>query len=181
MKTKNGFTLVELIIAFSIFLIVMGLVLAAITGVFRSSEQMQVVLDKEQRQRACFLRLSREISSLARIEYPKHRFKGGQEEFYFIFAREDSLVESRYVFEASTGSLEHYYQEPANYDWQTNENKQVCLDGLSDCKFSYSDGQAWFDSWDQNNDELPGLIKVSFKFKGEDSEREFIAQVPVSG
>lgn len=177
---KQAFTLVELIIAFSIFLIVMGLVLSAVTGVFRSQRRMQVVLDKEQRQRMCLLRLSREVSSLMRIVYPRNSFKGAPQEFFFIFAREDNLMESSYAFNPSKGTLEHSSQESPDYDWSTYQNREICLDGLSECSFSYSDGVTWFSSWEENKEELPRAIKIIFKFTGDTQEREFVVRVPVS-
>ncbi len=79
---KRAFTLVELIIAFSIFMVIIGLVLMSVTNSFRSLNRAQSVLVKEQRQRLCMLRLSSEVSSMARVVYPQVRFKGALESFF---------------------------------------------------------------------------------------------------
>jgi len=92
---------------------------------------------------------------------------------------EDNLVESGYAYNSGNLTLEHYYQEPADYDWSTYQSKDVCLDGLSVCKFSYSDGEVWQSFWDENSAKLPKAIKMNFKFKDEDKEREFVVNIPI--
>ncbi len=90
------------------------------------------------------------------------------------------MVESGYVYNSATMSLEHYYQEPADYDWSTSGSKEICLEGLSDCKFSYSDGQSWETTWGESKGDTPRAIKINFKFQGEDKDREFVVNVPIS-
>jgi type II secretory pathway component PulJ len=179
MKHK-GFTLVELLIAFSIFIVITGLVLVSVTGSFRSLQSAEKVLGKEQRARLCMFRLSKEVSSFTPITYPDMRFKGEQQRFFFIFAREDNLVESGYVYNPASSALEHYYQEPADYDLDSYQTKEACLVNLSDCKFSYSDGQVWQENWEETKGALPRMIKITFKFQDENQEREFLVNIPVS-
>ena len=177
-RIYGAFTLVEMLIALTIFVIVMGLVLASVTGLFRTSSQVQSLVDTEQRQRMCFLRLSREIASITRINYPGHKFKGNQNELFFIFAREDGLSEAHYA--CSGSSLEKYSQEPADFNWDTFKNKETCLNGISSCSFSYDDGDKWQDSWAEEKGTLPVMIKITFQSQGDDRVREFIVHVPVS-
>jgi type II secretory pathway pseudopilin PulG len=47
-QRKRGFTLVELMIAFSIFVVIIGLVMAVIIGGFRSFGQGQKMAQREQ-------------------------------------------------------------------------------------------------------------------------------------
>lgn len=76
--------------------------------------------------------------------------------------------------------MEHSYEEPADYDLSTYQTKEVCLEDLSDCKFSYSDGGTWQESWDETKEEFPRMIKITFKFQGENQEREFLVNIPIS-
>lgn len=76
--------------------------------------------------------------------------------------------------------LEHYLEEPADYDWNTYQAKEACLEGLGGCVFSYSSGQAWLDLWDEKKGLIPRAIKVSFKYKGETKEKEFAVNIPIS-
>ncbi len=180
MISRNSFTLVELLVAFAIFVIVIGLVLLSITGLFRTSRTIQTSLAKEQRQRRCALFFSKEVSSLARLENPVSGVSGTAGEVSFVFARENSLVEARYVCNPAAGTLEHYTQDPADFNGITTANQENFLEGLEACGFSYSDGTAWHPAWAAGCADLPKMIRAEFKFKGDSQSREFVAQVPVS-
>jgi type II secretory pathway component PulJ len=78
----TGFTLIEVLIAFSIFLVVMGMVLVSLTTSFRSLQRAEMILGKEQKARICLFRLSKELSSLTKIRYPEIRFKGDERSFF---------------------------------------------------------------------------------------------------
>lgn len=82
MIKKKGFTLVEVLIAFSIFLIVTGLVLASVFRGLRSFSQGQKMAQQEQRKRFVFFRLGKELSSLTRVVYPASYFKGEKNSFF---------------------------------------------------------------------------------------------------
>ena len=87
-------------------------------------------------------------------------------------------MESSYVWNSSGHALEHYYQQPPDYDRNTYQAKELLLEGLSDCRFSYWDGQAWKTDWDKA-EELPQMLKINFKFTDETKEQEFVANIPV--
>jgi|GEM_PF-2405423 len=176
----KGFTLVEVLVALAIFTVIMTLVMAAITGTFNSLRQANKMLDRGQKQRFSLLRLSREVSSIARVSYPGVRFKGEAGQFFFIFAREDSLAEASYVYNASSQTLDRYYEEPTDYNWGTYATKEVSLSNLSECRFSYSDGLTWKESWDENTLQFPKAIKMTYKFQDEDKQREFVVNIPIS-
>lgn len=78
----RGFTLIELIIAFSIFITIMGLVLMSLTSSFRSLHRAQSVLVREQKERLCLRVLSKEIASMTQVLYPEVRFKGDSKGFF---------------------------------------------------------------------------------------------------
>lgn len=88
MENKNqGFTLIEVLIAFSIFVIITGLVLVAVFSGFRSFGQGQRMAQKEQRKRFVFFRLGKELSSLTRVVYPGSYFKGDDNSFFLSTTR----------------------------------------------------------------------------------------------
>jgi prepilin-type N-terminal cleavage/methylation domain-containing protein len=180
MGSKKGFTLVEVLIAVTIFTIIMALVLAAVVGMFNSLRKAQKIIDKEQKQRFFLSRLSKEVSSFTRIMYPAMRFKGDAAQFFFVFSREDSLVESGYVCNSAANTLEHYVQEPADYDWNTRPQKEISLNNISSCSFSYSDGENWRQQWEETRPQFPRAVKINFKFNDETNEREFIVTIPVN-
>jgi len=81
MKNKS-FTLLEVLLAFAIFTVIMGLLLVTVTGSFKSLRQAEVILRKEQKLRICLFRLNKEVSSLTRVLFPQISFKGGNESFF---------------------------------------------------------------------------------------------------
>lgn len=55
----------------------------------------------------------------------------------------------------------------------------MCLADISACKFSYSDGQTWQTSWDESRGQLPVALKVDYRFRDEDKDREFMVNIPI--
>jgi len=84
---KKSFTLVEVMIAFSIFMIISGIVLTVIVAGFRAFNQGQKMAQREQRKRFVFFRLGKELSSLTRISYPGSYFKGDEKSFFLCTIR----------------------------------------------------------------------------------------------
>ena len=79
---NRSFTLVEVMVAFSIFIIISGIVLTVIVAGFRAFNQGQKMARDEQRKRFVFFRLSKEFSSLTRIVYPGNYFQGDEQSFF---------------------------------------------------------------------------------------------------
>ena len=90
------------------------------------------------------------------------------------------MVSVGYSCEPADSTLEYYYQESADSDSGTQGRKQVCLKELSECSFSYSDGQTWKTSWDQASAYIPQMLKINFKFKKAPKGEEFLINIPIS-
>lgn len=88
------------------------------------------------------------------------------------------MIESGYTYNSSTHSLEHYFEQPPDFESSTYQTKEVLLEGLSEWKFSYWDGQTWQASWEKA-DQLPQTVKVNFKFANDNKEQEFVVKIPV--
>lgn len=95
-----------------------------------------------------------------------------------MFNQEDNLIESGYVYNPLNRNLEHYLEQPPDYESSTYQVKEVLLEDLSDWKFTYWDGIAWQGSWDKT-DQLPQMVKVNFKFGSDNKEQEFVVKIPV--
>ncbi|MDD4940067.1 MAG: type II secretion system protein GspJ [Candidatus Omnitrophica bacterium] len=95
-----------------------------------------------------------------------------------MYSREDSLIESGYVFNPSEHTLEHFYQQPPDYKSSTYQSREVLLEGLSYWTFTYWDGQAWQNTWPQPQ-ELPRMVKVNFKFEDDNKDQEFAVNIPI--
>jgi len=90
------------------------------------------------------------------------------------------LLEAGCAYNSVDHTLEHYLQQPPDYDPATYGSKEVWLEGLSTCRFSYWDGSAWQASWGEDKGGVPRMIKVNFQFSDETKEQEFIVHIPIS-
>ncbi|MBU1125475.1 MAG: prepilin-type N-terminal cleavage/methylation domain-containing protein [Candidatus Omnitrophica bacterium] len=177
---RNGLTMVELLVAMAIFVVIMGMVLSISMGVFRSLREGGNLLRKGQRERVCVSRLGKEVSSIAKISVSAIPFIGTKEEFFFIYTQDNDLVESRYACDQGSGEMVYYIQSPTDFDAATYQYKGACVQGISECSFSYSDGQNWYDTWNVTVSKLPRMVKYSFKFKDEPAVKDFVFTIPVS-
>lgn len=87
MYSKRAFTLVEIIIAFTIFVVIMGLVFMVVVMSYRSFNQGERMAERQQSKRTAFFWLSKELSSLTRITYPGSYFKGEEKSFFLSTTR----------------------------------------------------------------------------------------------
>lgn len=81
MRTR-AFTLLEIIIALSIFSIVIAMVFAFLLDSFRSIQRGEKVLAREQSQRICYLDMNKEVSSLTKVPAPNFSFTGDKSGFF---------------------------------------------------------------------------------------------------
>ena len=84
---NRSFTLVEVMVAFSIFMIISGIALTVIVVGFRAFNQGQKMVKEGQRNRFVFFRLGKELSSLTRITCPEGYFKGDEKSFFLSSTR----------------------------------------------------------------------------------------------
>ncbi|MFH1414449.1 MAG: type II secretion system protein GspJ [Candidatus Omnitrophota bacterium] len=107
-------------------------------------------------------------------------FKAKEQELFFVFTKETNVAESKYICNLEDKVLEHYYEEPTDYNQDTNQKQEVCLDNLVDCRFSYSDGSTWEADWSGKHSELPRTIKLIFKHSDDPEPKEVLVNIPVS-
>jgi hypothetical protein len=74
--------LLEVLLGFAIFAVIMTLVLVTVAGSFNSLRKAGVFMLKEQKQRLCLYYLGREVSSFTRINFPQMRFEGENNGFF---------------------------------------------------------------------------------------------------
>ncbi len=180
MRAK-GVTLVEVLLAFAIFVMVMSLVTVSLVQTFHSFQQGQKFADKEQQQRLCLMRMGKSIASLVKLVAPgkSSSLRGDAQSCFIIYARDASLAEEKYVCDTAEGTLTRYYEEPTDYNEATSGTHDIGLAGLDECLFSYSDGSSWKAVWNQQ-DGVPRAVKLKFKFKDDTQEHEFLTNIPIS-
>jgi len=74
-------------VAFSIFIVLIGLLMTVIVGSFRTFGQGQKMAQREQRKRFVFFRLGKEVSSITSITYPAAYFTGDEKGFFLSIIR----------------------------------------------------------------------------------------------
>lgn len=179
---RRAFTLVEVLVAFSIFTIVITLVLLSMVQTFKSFRQGEQFADSIQRQRLFFQKMSRNMQSLVRVEQEgRESFEALPQSFSFVSAQSESLAEIRYAYDQQAKTLDRFYEEPADYDYSTAGQKQEpSLQGVVECGFSYGNGSIWKQEWRQQVDGIPGMVKVAYRMKDDQEKQEFIIHIPVS-
>lgn len=81
-RSKNGFTLLEIIIALTIFTIVMGMVIGLLLDSMRSVQRGEKTLTREQSKRICYLNINKEVSSLTKASPSGFSFSGDLNGFF---------------------------------------------------------------------------------------------------
>jgi len=209
LKRAAGFTLLELIITFTILSLIFVMVLGALRLGSRSWERGEEKAEKYQERRIIFNLLSQQVRSAFpyRVKATKAEpdyvaFLGKNDSLRFVSAfslkarRPEGLVFVIYQVdeEKSSGKgLKIYERRVLNKDFmeETPEQEQFInlIEGLSDFTFEYfgeAEGKGetgdWVESWDgKEKKELPRQIRMNIKWreKKEELERTFPGVVSV--
>jgi len=208
LKRASGFTLLELLIAFTI----LSLILLVIAGAMRlgsaSWERGEEKAEKYQKSRIAFNLLSQQLKSAypykikAKQAEPDYfAFQGTSDSLRFVSSfslkskRPEGLVFVTYKIEEEKSSekvLKVCEQRVLNKDFmeQTPKDEDFLplIEGLSDIKFEYykeaedeeTSGE-WMEVWDGKEEtELPRQIRVNIKWKEKKGESEIVLPALVS-
>jgi general secretion pathway protein J len=204
----SGFTLLELIVTFTI----LGLVVVMVFGALRlgsaSWERGEERAEKYQKKRIVLDLLSQQMKSSfpyrikaqkAEADYLAFIGEGNSLRFVSAFSlktkRQEGLVFVIYKVDeekASRRALKIYEKRVMNKDFMdetpNEEDFLTLMDDLSDLKFEYfSEGETkdetgeWVESWDTKEKKaLPGQIKMSITWKEKKEELEVALPMVVS-
>jgi len=175
---KKGFTLIEILISTAIFVIVVGMVYTIFTGTLSYWKRGYGTTSRQQAARLIFSRMTENISSLF-LSIPRNiNCFGTKEKFYFISAlakgEEGDLSEIGYEFVPIDKTIVFSYQEKADFDFDTYDEKNIIAVDILGLNFSYLDKEgSWLDNWDsrlggQQEKIPPQAIKISFEIKNTD-------------
>ncbi len=186
---KSGFTLLELIISFSILALILVLVLGALRLGFRFWERGEEVSSEAQEQRMIWTSLRHQLCSIypyvVRIGNKRSlMFKGGKDtmEFVSLFSPylqdKGGLRYCRYKIEEDEEgegfSLKVFETSAVNAElWQLDigdEQFRVLAGGLPRCRFEYANRKAagepaeWVPEWEgRQGMRLPAKIRILFE------------------
>jgi len=208
LNSHSGFTLLELLITFTI----LSLILLVIAGALRlgsaSWERGEEKAEKYQKSRAAFNLLSQQLKSAfpykikAKQAAPDYfAFQGTSDSLQFVTSfslkskRPEGLVFVTYKVEEGKSSekvLKVSEQRVLNKDFMEETPREEdflpFIEGLTDIKFEYykesedeeTSGE-WMDAWDGKEEtELPRQVRVNVKWKEKKEESEIVLPALVS-
>lgn len=181
---NKGFTLIELIVAFSISLL---LILLIFSGFRLSSRSYEKITEREassQRIRSIYKRVGWLISGL----YPYKRMdKNGKERLFFVGGREHigfittSVIRETgrisdlsglkwvYLFVDNDGlkEVDNIYFLEENLEASSDRNAIVLDPDVRSLRIEYLEPESntWVESWDEENENLPPAIKIKLELK----------------
>jgi len=207
LNKASGFTLVELVITFTI----LSLILLVIAGAMRLAsaawEKGEEKVEKYQKSRAAFSLLSQQLKSAYPYKIKSQKaepdflaFQGASDSLRFVSSfslkskRPEGLVFVTYKIEENSSEkiLKACEQRVLNKDFTEETPKDddflTFIDGISDIKFEYykesedeeTTGE-WVNSWDGKEEtELPRQIRVNLTWKEKKGEPEVVLPALVS-
>jgi general secretion pathway protein J len=197
-----GFTLLELIITFTILSLILVMIFGAMRLGSSSWERGEASTDRYQRMRIVFNLLSQQLKSAfpykvkaqkAEADYIAYRGEGDSLRFVSVFSlqarRPEGLVYVIYRIEekGSTGkTLKVFEKRVLNKDFMEespdDDKFLVLLEDLSDFKFEYfqegenkDEAGEWVESWDgKDKKELPREVRMTVQWKEKKGKKEEI-------
>ena len=177
-RREKAFTLLEIMIAMSIFLIVSAMAFALFSGALNYWKKGYDTARTHQAARLVFGRMTDNISSLFLSSANKDIYcEGSASAFYFITTlsgqSDSSLSEAGYEFNSDDKSLVYAYQENADYSFSTFDSRKVIATGVLNLKFSYLNNKdEWRDTWEAKKGgaqegTIPRAIKITFEVESE--------------
>lgn len=158
---KNGFTLIELMLA----TLILAIIIPAVYAAFRTGLSAWQRAEKEgefyDEARLAFGGISRELRSAFITE--EMGFAGGQDSLSFVYALppdRDAGYDLRGVqYSLENGCLMRR-EKLIPYSSSVTEFPEEIWEGIRELELSYFDGKSWNSSW-QEKEELPVAVEIT--------------------
>lgn len=180
---RQGFTLVEVLVALTILTMVLSIIFAAMSLGIRSWEKGSNIEETAQDLRALSTRLSNEIGSM----YPyiiyingakTYVFQGERERLGFVTTNENSMPDLprggakwvNYFLDRDNGLVVREKILPDSSVMEDKDGRLTEVEpSVQQIGFQFLDNSIWNDSWDANDKKgLPEAVRVNLTFdKGE--------------
>ena len=167
-----GFTLIEILVSITIFLIVVGMASTFFLNTLNYWKRGYSLTRRQQAARLVFSRMTENISSLFLSTSRGIYCFGSKDKFYFVSVSvrgdEGDLAEMGYEFNLADNTLLFLYQEKADFDFGTYDSKNIIAIKVLELTFNYLDETgSWLEDWDsriggQQEGIAPQAIKISF-------------------
>lgn len=151
--SRNGFTLLEILVSTAIFVVLMGMVYTIFSGALNYWRRGYTLASRQQAARTVFSRMTSDVSSLF-LSIPRSIYCfGTKEKFYFISASaigsEGHLAEMGYEYVPSDKKIIFSYQDTADFDFATFDSQKTIAISILGLSFSYLNKEGvWVEDWD---------------------------------
>lgn len=159
---KKNFTLMEALVAFFIFVILVTSVSLLFRTALFSFRREEVLSSSYSRLKRIFQRLSKEVSSVLALRKitPLSNFtffSGSSKELYFLYPREDSLKEVGYVYDSENHSL-FRRESICDYNFTTWQSQIPLSSNIENLNFRYLNKGEWVEDI---KDVIPAALEVN--------------------
>jgi len=193
-SSKQGFTLIEVLVALTILSMVLSIIFAAMRLGIRSWEKGSEIEENAQDIRTLTTRMSSEIGSM----YPyiisvngvkTYAFQGEREQLGFVTTNENAMADLPrsgtkwvyYFLDSDKGLVVREKILPDSSVMEEKDGRLVEVEpSVEEIRFQYLDTSNWEDKWDANDKKgLPEAVRVNLTFdKGEPIS--IIVPIPLS-
>ena len=197
---KNGFTLLELCLAITIFAAIMGTLYGTYRQAMAGWKEGAAAQESDQIARSCLERMAKEVrSAYVTTNIPEIRFIGTNNIFYgmdadrlnFITASQipktekdvrSDLCEVSYFIDNDNATTARWLQRRIDLvpDKDVSSGGRTSLLGryIVGLNFRYFDGGSWKDLWDSNR-ELPLAVEITLTIKVDQKKSSYSLVTPV--
>ena len=149
-KTKNGFTLMEIMVSTAILVVIFGLVSFVSRNALRSWLSSQVQGNRYQSIRYLLKTFSDDTSSFFISDSAPLTFQAEKDKLFFLNRglEEGQLSEVGYFYDGDNQRIMRSLQKKSDYDFDTFDTQTDIVRGVTDFGFSYYDGNQWLEQWD---------------------------------
>jgi type II secretion system protein J len=166
-----GFTLMEILIAVSILVILVGSAMVIFRSVTKSVAKGELQAERYQQARFLFDLMSAEISQSQVSAKAKIYWQGNTSQISFIAVlgqnSEADLTEISYSFDAQNKRVLRRYQKNPDFDFGSMQAEEELAKNAYLLQFNFYDGSAWLESWDSalkdgpQAGKLPKAVKIT--------------------
>ena len=156
---KRGVTLVELLIAVSIFAFIVASAYLLLRSFNKTYSRGMSQAAIRQKKRLLLRVITKDISSM----YRQCRGATDSLDFYSLIIRGDTNHLSEVHYRFSNGNLYRAFELDSDEDLSTRGQEEVLLSGLKAFDFSYLLNGSWSGTWSQ--DGLPEAVKILLEWR----------------
>ena len=171
-RQRRGFTLMEILIAMSIFMVIVALVGTVFIKSLHYFGDSQDSVQSFGAVKRASMAFSEDISSMLVIAESaieeRDAFSGTEDMLIFLYPSDEGVKEIAYFYDSEAQEVVKYYSDN-DYDFSSYDNKSVIARNVIECSFSYYYQESWVEAL---NNQFPSAVKVQMKIVNGRNQQE---------